>query len=135
MNINKIKFSLFLIICLLSSGLHAQKNYQVTGTIIGINNKGVADISVSVRGESTQPTYTDSLGNFAISVPQKNATLLIVPSFDYKPQEYFVSGYIQIYYFLSTTFPITINCPTIKKYGKCQQRIKLRQHVKKATPF
>lgn len=81
-----------MIACFLSIGLHAQNSYQVTGIIIGTNNKGVADISVSVRGESTQPVYTDSLGNFEISVPHKNATLLISPSFDYKPQVYFLSG-------------------------------------------
>jgi len=64
----------------------------ITGTITGIRNKAVPDVSVSVEGVVSSPEVTDSSGHFTITVPDVNATLILTPPEKYKPRRYYLGG-------------------------------------------
>ncbi len=71
----------------------AEADIRVAGKVTGAGGEGISGASVVVKGSSTG-TYTDNLGNFAITVPE-NATLLIT-AIGYNSKEVSVAGKQQI---------------------------------------
>ncbi len=67
---------LLILILIVSSGAFAQTPIQVHGTVVDEKNAPVSDASIQLKGKHTG-TITDSAGRFSISVPDKNAILVV----------------------------------------------------------
>ena len=65
-----------LLVLTISSGAFAQTPIQVHGTVVDEKNAPVADASIQLKNTHTG-TITDSTGRFSISVPDKNAILVV----------------------------------------------------------
>ena len=70
------KSILLLLVLIMSSGAFAQTPIQVHGTVVDEKNAPVPDASIQLKNKHTG-TLTDSAGRFSISVPDKNAILVV----------------------------------------------------------
>ncbi len=85
---------MILLLILLSAWLpiYSQESPTVVeGLILGIQNKPVSGVSVSLEGILTAPVVTDSTGTFSISVPRNDVFLLISPPGDYKSKRVYLN--------------------------------------------
>ncbi len=83
-------FSFILTLVFAVSSVYAEDTLLVSGIITGIRNHPVSNVSVSVEGVISVPEISDEEGRFSISVPGKNATLIITPPGAYKSQSIFL---------------------------------------------
>lgn len=83
---------LFFLLIRVGEYIYAQDGIVITGTISGMKNNTVPDVSISVEGVVSRPEVTDSSGLFTITVPDLNATLILTPPEIYKPLRYYLGG-------------------------------------------
>jgi len=83
---------LFILLFQLGENVCAQDTIVISGTISGIKNYPVSDVSVSVEGVVSPPEVTDTLGHFTIGVPDVYATLILTPPENYKSRRYYLGG-------------------------------------------
>src|SRR5689334_17521708 len=82
--------ALFLLICLFNSlQSRAQQSGVVTGTVRGVNNQPLADVSVQVRNAQSKfsvGTKTDAAGQFSVTAPTGDSYEFIFTSVGFEPQ-------------------------------------------------
>jgi TonB-linked SusC/RagA family outer membrane protein len=84
-----LKFPVFICLLLIAQNIFAQGNI-VTGKINGPGSEPISGVSVLVKG-TTKGTSTDNNGNFSLSVPNANATL-VISSLGYERTEINLEG-------------------------------------------
>lgn len=73
------RFSLFFLIgciVLLPAALYAQTGYTISGTVMDVNGKEIASVSIAVKGVSGRGTNSDNDGHFKIQNVPAGATLV-----------------------------------------------------------
>src|SRR4051812_489543 len=91
MNLRKLLYSIGLPVLLLFSLVASAQDKVITGRVADSSGKGIAGVSVAVKGSPSRGTTTKSDGSFSLSVPQ-NATALIFSSVGYAYQEVSITG-------------------------------------------
>src|SRR4051812_40245261 len=91
MNLRKLLYSIVLPLFLLLSFTGMAQDKMVSGRVLDSAGRGIAGVSVSVKGQTTRGTTTSDNGSFSISVPA-SATTLIFSSIGYAYHEESVSG-------------------------------------------
>ncbi|MEX2369415.1 MAG: SusC/RagA family TonB-linked outer membrane protein [Bacteroidales bacterium] len=83
------------IIILLTSSFiftHAQDSIQITGVVISLDKKPVANASVSVEGSFDMPTLTNTSGEFSVMAPRGEAWIMVNPTGDLKPKRVYINN-------------------------------------------
>lgn len=86
MNLRKLLYAIGLPLFLLFSFVSAAQDKTVSGRVTDSAGRGVAGVSVSVKGQTGRGTTTSETGNYSLSVPA-NATTLVFSSVGYGTQE------------------------------------------------
>ncbi len=94
-----LKFPVFICLLLIGQNIFAQSNI-VTGKISGPGSEPISGVSVLVKG-TNKGTSTDNNGNFSLSVPNANATL-VISSLGYERTEVNLEGRTSITITLAT---------------------------------
>src|SRR5690349_5410304 len=91
MNLRKLLYAIVLPVFLLLSYQGQAQEKLVTGRVLDSTGRGIAGVSVSVKGQSTKGTTTSDNGSFSLSVPS-TATTLVFSSVGYAYREESISG-------------------------------------------
>lgn len=79
------------------------QNYKVMGTILGVQNKPLQGVSISIEGSSLSPVVTRDDGSFEMAIESGDSWLIITPLGKYKGQRIFLAGRINLTVYLSKT--------------------------------
>ncbi len=90
MNLRKLLYATGLPLFLLLSIITFAQDKVVTGRVLDAEGKGIADVSVAVKGQ-TRGTTTTSDGAYSLSVPA-NATTLVFSSVGFTTRELQITG-------------------------------------------
>ena len=71
------KLSILLLTMLFCTTMWAQNGVAISGTVVDSNGEGLIGASVVVKGNTSVGTVTDFDGNFSLSVPSENSTIVI----------------------------------------------------------
>jgi iron complex outermembrane receptor protein len=90
MNLRKLLYRTFLPFLLLLSIVAIAQKGLITGRVTDASGRGVAGVSIAVRGQTAGTTSTEN-GSFTLTVPE-NATALVFTSVGYGQQEVNLDG-------------------------------------------
>jgi TonB-linked SusC/RagA family outer membrane protein len=91
MNLRKLLYAIGVPLLLLLSVACQAQDKIITGKVTDAYGKGVSNVSVTVKGQTSRGTTTAEDGSFSISVPS-NASTLIFSSVGFTAQEISVAG-------------------------------------------
>jgi TonB-linked SusC/RagA family outer membrane protein len=91
MNMRKLLYSVGVPMLLLLSFVGFAQDRVISGKVTDSTGKGIAGVSVSVKGQTSKGTTTKETGDYSLSVPA-NATTLIFSSVGYAFREAPISG-------------------------------------------
>lgn len=86
MNMRKLLYAIGLPLFLLFSLVSSAQDKVVSGRVTDSSGRGIAGVSVSVKGQAARGTTTSVNGDYSLSVPA-NATTLVFSSVGYGTQE------------------------------------------------
>lgn len=94
---NHLKYIvLILLLTVHNTYLIGQETLNLKGLIVGVHQKPVSGVSVSIEG-SAEPAITNEKGEFSILSPSKFVWILIAPVEGYKPQRVFLNNRVYLY--------------------------------------